>query len=103
MDRKKKKTTWKVEKQGAPIVRKTYRNPDHPVGFAGAKPLVDVVRVKGVKPPITQKWLESQLTYTFTKLPGGALNTIGCQWEDEQWQADLVDVQALKRDNDGHR
>ena len=63
---KKKKTTWKTEKQAAPILRKTYLNPDHPVGFAGAKPLNDDACAKGVKPSTTQKWLESQLAYTQT-------------------------------------
>ena len=65
MDRK-KKTTWKAEKQAVPILRKMYLNPEHPVGFAGAKHLVDVAHAKGVKPS-TQNWLESQLAYALHK------------------------------------
>ena len=60
-----------------PILRKTYLNPDHSVGFTGAKPLVDAARDKGVKLSTTQKWLESQLAYKFTNLPEEALNAIG--------------------------
>ena len=102
---KKKKGIWKTEKQAAPILRKTYLNPDHAVGFAGAKPLVDVARVKGVKPFTTQKWLESQLAYTLHKPAGRRFkrNQVFVNGKDEQWQADLVDVQALKKDNDGYR
>ena len=101
---KKKKGKWKTEKQAAPILRKTYLNPDHAVGFAGAKPLVDVARVKGVKPSTTQKWLESQLAYTLHKPAERRFkrNRVFVNGKDEQWQADLVD-QALKKDNDGYR
>ena len=104
MDRK-KKTTWKTEKQAAPILRKTFLNPDHLVGFPGAKPLVDVARVKGVKPSTTQNWVESQLTYTFQKPVRKRFkrNRVIVNGKDEQWQADLVDVHALKKDNDGYR
>ena len=101
----KKKTTWKTEKHAAPILRKTYFNPDHSVGFAGAKPLVDAARVKGVKPSATQKWLESQLAYTLHKPARRRFkrNRVIPNGKDEQWHADLVDVQALKKDNDGYR
>ena len=96
---------WKTEKQAAPILRITYLIPDHSVGFAGAKALVDVARVKGVKPTTTQKWLESQLAYTLHKPAGRRFkrNRVFVNRKDEQWQADLVDVQALKKDNDGYR
>ena len=89
----------------APILRKTYLNPDHSVGFAGAKPLVDVAPVKGVKPSTTKKWLESQLAYTLHKPARRRFkrNRVFVNGKDEQWQADLVDVQALKKDNDGYR
>ena len=98
----KKKEIWKTEKQAAPILRKTHLNPNHSVGFAGAKPLVDVARVKGVKPSTTKKWLESQLAYTLHKAAGRRFkrNRVIVNGQYEQWQADLVDVQALKKDND---
>ena len=101
----KKKGIWKTAKQAAPILRKTYLNPDHCVGFAGAKPLVDVARVKGAKPTTTQTWLESQLAYTLHKPAGRRFkrNRVFVNGKDEQWKADLVDVQALKKDNDGYR
>ena len=101
----KKKGIRKTEKQAAPILRKTYLNADHSVGFAGAKPLVDVARVKGVKPSTTQKWLESQLAYTLHKPAERRFkrNQVIVNGKDEQWQADLVDMQALKKDNDGYR
>ena len=64
-----------------------------------------VARVKGVKPSTTQKWLESQLAYTLHKPAGRRFkrNRVFVNGKDEQWQADLVDVQALKKDNDGYR
>ena len=101
----KKKTTWKTKKQAAPILRKTCFNPDHSVRFDGAKPLVDAARVKGVKPSTTKKWLESQLAYTLHKPARRRFkrNRVIVNGKDEQWQADLVDVQALKKDNDGYR
>ena len=101
----KKKTTLKTEKQAAPILRKTYFNPEHSVGFAGAKPLVDATRVKGVKPSTMQTWLESQLAYALHKPARRRFkdNRVIVRGKDEQWQADLVDVQALKRGNDGYR
>ena len=78
---------------------------DNPVSFAGAKPLVDVAPVKGVKTSTTQNWLESQLVYTLHKLARKRFkrNRVIVNGKDEQWQADLVDVQALKKDNDGYR
>ena len=101
----KKKGIWKTEKQAAPILRKTYINPDHSVGFGGAKPLIDVARVKGVKPSTTQKLLESQLAYTLHKPSGRRFkrNRVIVNGKDEQWQADLVDVLTSKKDDDGYR
>ena len=103
--KKKKKGIWKTEKQAAPVLRKTYLNPGHAVGFAGAKPFTDAARVKGVKPSTTQKSLESQLAYTLHKPVRRRFkrNRVFVNGKDEQWQADLVDVQALKRDNKGYR
>ena len=49
--------------------------------------------------------LESQLAYTLHKPARRRLkhNRVIVKGKDEQWQADLVDVQALKKDNDGYR
>ena len=68
------------------------------------KPLVDVSRVKGVKPSTAQNWLESQSAYTFHKPARRRFkrSRVIVNGKDEEWQADLVDVKAFKKDNDGY-
>ena len=58
-----------------------------------------------MKKSTTQKWLESQLAYTLHKPARRRFkrNRVFFNGKDEQWQANLEDSQALKRDNDGYR
>ena len=57
-----------------------------------------------MKPSTLQKWLESQLAYTLHKPARRRFkrNRVIFTGKDEQWQADVMDVQALRRDNDGY-
>ena len=82
-----------------------YYSPGEPAAFVGVKRLVDAARAKGIKPSITRKWLESQVPYTLHKPVRKRFkrNRVVVNGMDEQWQADLVDVQALKDENDGFR
>lgn len=52
---------------------------------------------------LVKKWLETQPTYTVHKPARRKYlrNTVLVSTIDEQWQADLVDLQALKKNNDG--
>ena len=88
-------------------LKRIYYDVHHPAGFSGAQPLYQAARK--TLPSLTLKqvktWLQKQTTYTLHKpirrkfqrrktVVGGI---------DHQWQADLADVQSLKKDNDQYR
>ena len=102
---KTRRQKWKTERQSIPMLERLYYKPWKPAAFVGAKRLVGAPRVKGIKPSIARKWLESQVPYSLHKPVRKQLkrSRVVVNGMDEKWQADLVDVQALKEENDGFR
>ena len=81
-------------------VRKVYYNTKQPGSFGGVAPLAKALRQKRSE---TREWLSFEDAYTLHKptrqkfqrrrtIVGGL---------DHQWQADLIDVQKLKKNNGG--
>ena len=92
---------WKTEAESLPILRRLY----HSVSLGGAKRLIDAAREEGVRPMIARNWLESDLAYTLHKPARRRLsrNRVLVNGKDEQWQADLVDMQQEAEENDGYK
>ena len=88
-------------------MKRLYYDPDSPAAFTTLEPLYRAARQRGLK--ITRRavrdWLKTQDTYTLhrparRRFPRNRVIVGGI---DSQWQADLVDMAALSRANDGYR
>ena len=93
----KKKT--KREKKTDLRLAQAYHNPSRPGAFGGIKPLV---RQTGVNKEKVKQWLSNQDAYTMHRpvrysFPRRRIIVNGI---DQQWQADLMDLQNLRRYND---
>ena len=83
-------------------MHRVYYEPDSPASFGGVKRLVNAEKNKDVKKVKT--WLSKQDTYTLHKpvryrFPRRRTIVYGAK---EQFQCDLIDVQKLRKDNDGN-
>lgn len=98
-------------KVGIPTMHKVlsalYYNPSHPAGYAGAKKLWTHAKqqVKSLQLNHVKTWLKQQKTYTLHKpirrrFPRRHTIVAGI---DQQWQADLADLQSLSKHNDQAR
>ena len=83
------------------LLKKSYYDPFSAAGFAGAAKLA---KVTGVQRNVVNKWIQNQDAYTLHKqyrkrfqrrktIVSGIL---------EQFQCDLIDIQKLKKENDGY-
>ena len=97
--KKEKKKKKKKTQQG--VLKKAYYDIKQPGSLGGVAALARETKRKREE---VSKWLSFEDTYTLHKpvrrkflrrrtIVGGI---------DHQWQADLIDVQKLKKDNDGH-
>ena len=89
------------------VLSDIYYSPSHPAGYAGAKKLWTHAkqRLKSIKLKHVKDWLKTQKTYTLHKPIRRRFQrrkTI-VAGVDQQWQADLADLQALSHQNDQHR
>ena len=82
-----------------------YYDPSHPGGFAGVESVFAAAkkRVPGLKRTAVRKWLEKQDTYTLHKASRRRYrrNKVIVDGIDDQWQADLVDLSAYAKFNNG--
>ena len=87
------------------ILSKLYYDPGSVAGYGGVNRLVREAEKRGIKPAKTRRWLKSQLTYTLHRPAVRRFRTsrVVVQNIDDQWQADLVDMQFCWRQNDGFR
>lgn len=82
---------------------KIYYAPPHPAAYAGADKLAKVTRKKWSRERVIE-WLESQDAYNLHKLvrrkfPRRSYNVRNL---DDVWEADLMDLRAIKTYNDGY-
>ena len=86
------------------ILRAIYFNPENPGAYGGVNALyrqvVGVLSKKQVK-----DWLSGQDTYTLHKPIRRKFNRqrVLVGRVDQQWQADLVDLQSISKNNDGYK
>ena len=81
---------------------RVYYDTSHPESFGGARSLWKSV---GGTLREAQEWLQTQDTYTLhrsarKKIP---LNKIQVSGIDDQWEADLIDVQKLAKENKNYK
>ncbi|RWS26471.1 hypothetical protein B4U80_02435 [Leptotrombidium deliense] len=97
--KRKKPSPWDKEK----ILNDLYYNPKYASAFSTAEKLFKSAKLKS--PTLTLKevkeWLSGELTYTLHKpaRKNFSRNKIIVQNIDEQWQADLVDLQQFHKQN----
>ena len=99
--KKKKKKQQQQQQQQQRRVKRVYYDVKNPGSFGGVAPLVRATKLGA---DVVGRWLSFEDAYTLHKpvrrrftrrrtLVGGI---------DHQWQADLIDVHQLKRDNEGY-
>lgn len=82
----------------------TYKKPDHPGSFGGVNAVYQALKGR-VKRKDVKSWLQSNDTYTLHKPVRHKFrrNRVIVGGIDEQFQADLVDLQSLVKFNNGYR
>ena len=78
--------------------KKVFYDPKHPAGYGSAK---DLAKAVGGTQKEAKIWLQSQNTYTLHKpirkrFPRNKIVVAGI---DDQWEADLIDVQSIHSEN----
>jgi len=83
-------------------LRQIYYNPEHPAAYGGVSALV---RASGLSEAVVKDWLKGQSSYSLHKPARKRYSTRHyiTSGINHQWQADLVDMQAYARDNDGFK
>ena len=89
-------------------LKEIYYDPRHGASFGGAVKLLKAVRERGfanVSLNAVREWLMKQDTYTLHAPARKRFqrNVVRVRGIDENWEADLVDVQNLKKFNGGYR
>src|SRR3981189_480403 len=83
-------------------LRQIYYNPEHPAAYGGVSALA---RASGLSEAVVKDWLKGQSSYTLHKPARKRYSTRHyiTSGINHQGQADLVDMQAYARDNDGFK
>ena len=88
-------------------LREIYYDASHPAGYGSVRSLYVAARKKGIKVTVKTltKWLQHQDTYTLHKPARKKFrrNRVVVFGKDDQWEADLVDVSSLSRQNKGYK
>lgn len=85
-------------------IEKIYLNPKHPASFSSVESLHRAVKGKISKNDI-KKWLQGKESYTLHRSVRKKFikNKVIVSGMNQQYQADLVDMQALSTSNDGYK
>lgn len=85
------------------LLSKVYYDPSHPASFSTVNKLWEAVKKKVPKSEVLQ-WLQAQDAYTLHKTVKKRFkrNKFYVDNIDDLWQADLNDMQSLKKYNDGY-
>lgn len=88
-------------------LRSIYYNPTHPSSFGSINNLHKTTKLKfpGIPKEFISDWLKEQYTYTLHKNSRKRFlrNRIYVSQVDEQWEADLVDMQEFSTKNNGFK
>jgi len=87
------------------LLKSVYYDPSNAASFSSAKALFEAVKSKGISLSDVKKWLSTQATYTLHKPRRKTFmrNPVVVSNIDQQWQADLVDMQKLSVHNQGFK
>ena len=82
--------------------KKIYYDPNHPASYGSVQ---NLAKATGSTMQQARDWLQSQDTYTLHKpikkrFPRNKILVSGI---DDQWEADLIDVQSIQSENDSHK
>ena len=82
--------------------KKIYYDPKHPASYGSVQ---NLAQATGSTVKEAREWLQSQDTYTLHKpirkrFPRNKILVSGI---DDQWEADLIDVQSIQSENDSHK
>ena len=84
---------------------KIYYSADEPGSYGGVKRLVEAAKAKGIKvnENLIKKYLSDQASYSLHKPArrNFSRNPTIVGGIDQQWQADLADMQAIAKENNG--
>src|SRR5271156_1239432 len=92
-----------IMNEDAQTLRDIYYNPNHPASYGGAARLS---RASGIPLKKVEEWLRGQQSYTLhrpARKAGYKTRPYRTGGIDEQWQADLVDMQVEAKYNDGYK
>ena len=101
----KKKKTLNTHKRLNQILGKLYYEVDRPSALGGVAKLYRAARQYGITRSHVVRWLQEQPGYTLHKPARKHFrrNRVFVNGLDEQWQADLADVQKLSQWNRGYK
>ncbi|KAK3093243.1 hypothetical protein FSP39_013116 [Pinctada imbricata] len=87
------------------ILSKKYYDPKHPGSYGGVKSFKKALGNLKVKEQDVSDWLMTQDTYTLHKPVRRSFKRrkVLVAVIDQQWQADLVDLQSIAKYNDGYK
>lgn len=87
------------------ILSKKYYDPKHPGSYGGVKSFKKALGNLKVKEQDVSDWLMTQDTYTLHKPVRRSFKRrkVLVAGIDQQWQADLVDLQSIAKHNDGYK
>ena len=96
------KTTHRKQNQ---ILEKLYCDVDRPSALGGVQKLYRAARQRGITRSKVVRWLQEQPGYTLHRPARITFrrNRVFVNGIDQQWQADLADVQKLSRWNRGYK
>jgi hypothetical protein len=85
-------------------VEKAFKNPEHPASFTAVDALYHAVNAKVSRKKI-KEWLQSQEAYTLHRPARRRFptNRVMVREMDQQFQADLVDMRSLSKENQGFK
>ena len=96
-----------IDQEVNDYLREVYYDASHPAGYGSVRDLYLAARNKGLSVSVNKvkTWLQSQDTYTLHKPARKRFrrNRVIVFAMDSQWEADLVDLQSLRRHNKGYR
>lgn len=89
------------------LLNKLYYDPHLQSGFSSVEKLYNAAAIedRNITRNDVKEWLKGQLTYTLHKPVRRRFerNRVIASYKNEHWEADLVDMQLFKKDNDGNR
>ena len=99
--KKKSSQQQKKKKRTVQLLNKVYYSPEHAAALGGVDKLARAVRSQGIRQKDVEEWIRTQPAYTLHKPYKRRFprSRVVVQGMDEQWQADLCDMQSLKSYN----